>query len=94
MLIIKKKTKSIVLMLLVFFSCASNPEYNYRLAKKTIEVLENNSSEIKEFYEAKYLFEQGLINYKKDKWTLANDYFIKSIEKAEYAEEKFVLYNK
>jgi len=88
-----KKTKSVILMLLVFFSCASNPEYNYRLAKKSIEIVESKNCASKELNNSKYYYEMGLMHYKQDKWNQANDFFKKAIEKAEYAEENNILCN-
>jgi outer membrane protein assembly factor BamD (BamD/ComL family) len=96
MFVFSKKTKSIFFMLLVFFSCASKPEYNYRLAKRSIEVLNQESKsncETKLYYEAEYLYKQGLLHYNKDNWGLANEYFLKAIKKAEDAEEKNIFCN-
>lgn len=61
------------------------------MAERNIEVLKAkglNTKNLKEFYEANNLFEQGKLYQSKGKWEEANNYFIMSIKKAEDAENK------
>lgn len=85
-------------MLFLIFSCSNNPELNYKIAIRNLEINKNQGADVsscssKDYFEADNLFKQGLIFYNKGDWANANEFFSNSIRKAEDAEEKFIFCN-
>ena len=86
-------------LLFLIFSCSNNPELNYKIALRSLELNKNQGADVsncssKDYYEADNLFNQGFVFYKKGDWARADELFSKSIRKAEDAEEKFIFCNR
>lgn len=86
-------------ILFLIFSCSNNPELNYKIAARSLEINKNQGADFsncssKEYYEADNLFRRAVVFYQKGDWASADEFFLKSIRKGEDAEEKYIFCNR